>query len=614
MVHAVRTRIGRLRGTEASEQAEPPAHLQLIELKGTEMAIVPSAAGRQEAPPSGRLRPVSKAIVITRVLDGNQLECRATSPKEETLVLTGAVDDVEPEVEGSEKLRTNRALLLNAWAYAKYTFQKVSLPTPEEQRQAERRAYAHKKVAEWITDLADDVTDQTRQGWCSACFTNTPHRRTRRPFGQLAAYLCGNCGSPTLPCAGPGCKNMASRGRGGIQIPRYCAEHRHDIPSFTRADDKIDSLVDYEQFLKYDKPNLSTITKLASVGIVGLALGLPAAFFAAPAIGGAIGTLLGGYSGAAATSWGLAFLGGGSLAAGGLGMAGGTMVVTALGGALGGGLGAWATNAYVREDKSFRIEMLQGGSGVPVVVCNGFLSERGHGWGEWKKLVTSRYPDSPVYRVHWGAKELKDLGILASSGALRTASSAAIKQAAMSATKAGAKKLGPLGPILLAADLAKNPWHVARNRADKTGVILADLLARTNESTWILVGHSLGARVMAVAAQALGTKPNGPRIQAAHLTGAATSAKCDPHALTAAIDEALYNYHSSNDAVLNYLYRAAEAGQVAAGLKGFTPTTSRLNNIDVSTDVKKHTEYFENVVLRRPAPQSEETGTPHDHQ
>lgn len=55
MVHAVRTRIGRLRGTEASEQAEPPAHLQLIELKGTEMAIVPSAAGRQEAPPSGGL-------------------------------------------------------------------------------------------------------------------------------------------------------------------------------------------------------------------------------------------------------------------------------------------------------------------------------------------------------------------------------------------------------------------------------------------------------------------------------------------------------------------------------------------------------------------------------
>lgn len=535
--------------------------------------------------------------MIARVLEGSRLECRATSPQGRTLNLTGAVGDVEPAVEGSEELQANRALLHNAWAYAKFTFQKVNLPTPEEQQQAELRARAHRRVAEWITDLADDLTDQTRSGWCSDCFTYAPHRKTKRPFGQLAAYLCSNCGSPTLPCAGAGCKSMASRGRGRLRIPRYCAEHRHEIPSFTRADDKIDSLVDYGQFLKYDKPNLSTITRLASVGIVGLALGLPAAFFAAPAIGGAVGTLLGGYSGAAATSWGLAFLGGGSLAAGGLGMAGGTMVISALGGALGGGLGAWATNAYVREDKSFRIEMLKDGSGVPVVVCNGFLSERGHGWGEWKSLVTSRYPDSPVYRVHWGAKELKDLGLLASSAALRTASSAAIKQAAMSATKTAAKKLGPLGPILLAADLAKNPWHVARTRADKTGVVLADLLARTNETTWILVGHSLGARVMAVAAQALGTKTNGPRIQAVHLTGTAADAKCDPHALTTAVDEALYNYHSTNDAVLKYLYRAAEGGQMAAGLSGFTPTSNRVRNVNVTAEVKKHTEYFQHVVL-----------------
>lgn len=407
---------------------------------------------------------------------------------------------------------------------------------------------------------------------------------------------------------------MASRGRGGIQIPRYCAEHRHEIPSFTRAEDKIDSLVDYAEFLNYDKPNLSALTKLASVSTLGLALSIPAAFFIAPAIGGAVGTLLGGYSGAAATSWGLALLGGGSLAAGGLGMAGGTMVITALGGALGSGLGAWATNAYLREDKSFRIEMLKGGNDVPVVVCNGFLSERGHGWGEWKNLITSRYPDSPVYRVHWGAKELRDLGLLASSAALRTASSAAIKQAAASATKTAAKKLGPLGPILLAADFAKNPWHVARRRADKTGVILADLLARTNEATWVLAGHSLGARVTAVATQTLGTKPGGPRVQAAHLTGAAADAKCDPHALTAAIDEALYNYHSTHDAVLKYLYYTVEGGQTPAGLSGFIPTSSRLRNVNVSAEVNKHTEYFENVVLRRPTPSPGKDGDLHCHE
>ena len=61
----------------------------------------------------------------------------------------------------------------------------------------------------------------------------------------------------------------------------------------------------------------------------------PAALVAAPAIGGAVGSLVGGYSGAVASSYGLALLGGGSIASGGLGMAGGTVVVTALGAALG---------------------------------------------------------------------------------------------------------------------------------------------------------------------------------------------------------------------------------------------------------------------------------------
>lgn len=276
------------------------------------------------------------------------------------------------------------------------------------------------------------------------------------------------------------------------------AEHRHEIPGFEKADVKMGALGDYEKFLKFDKANLSRATKLVGLGLVGIAVGAPAALVAAPAIGGAVGALVGSYTGAAATSYGLALLGGGALAAGGLGMAGGTLVITGLGAALGGALGASVTNAYVREDRSFHIEMLQGGQGVPVIVCNGFLSESGKGWGEWKDIITRRYADSPVYRVHWGAKELKHLGFLSAGGAARVVVGAALKEAAMKAAKMAAKRLGPLGPALLAIDLAKNPWHVAKNRAEKTGAILADLLACTNEEAYVLVGHSLGARAMVV--------------------------------------------------------------------------------------------------------------------
>lgn len=175
----------------------------------------------------------------------------------------------------------------------------------------------------------------------------------------------------------------------------------------------------------------------------------------------------------------------------------------------------------------------------------------------------------------------------------------AVKGAAGLATKAGAKFLGGVvGPALVATDLAKNPWHVAKNRADKTGVIVGDLLARTEAMSYVLIGHSLGARVMVVAAEALGTKPGAPRIQAAHLLGAAIGAKGTWDALTAAVDEAVYGYHSTNDNILKLVYKTAQAGQTAAGVAGFTPVSGKLVNVDVSDCVINHGDYQGNVQLR----------------
>jgi hypothetical protein len=310
--------------------------------------------------------------------------------------------------------------------------------------------------------------------------------------------------------------------------------------------------------------------------------------------------MFGGFSGAAATSHGLALLGGGSLAAGGLGVAGGTTVVTAVGAAVGGTLGASVSNAYLREDKSFRIELLRPGKGgVPVIVANGFLTEGdGERWGGWRSIVDARYPDSPVYRVRWGAKELKDFGALGSALLSKAGGAAATKGAAAMATKAGAKLLGrSVSPALVAGELAKNPWHVAKNRADKTGVILADLIARTETESFVLVGHSLGARLMVVALEALGTKPSGPRIQSAHLLGTAIGAKSNWDPLTAAVDEAVYGYHSVNDKVLKFVYKTVQAGQPAAGCLGFSPASTKLVNVDVSDSVKTHFDYQDNVRL-----------------
>lgn len=86
--------------------------------------------------------------------------------------------------------------------------------------------------------------------------------------------------------------------------------------------------------------------RVAAVSAVGLGIGVATAGAAAPAIGGVIGASLG-LSGAAASSAGLAMLGGGSIAAGGFGMFGGTILVTGVGGAFAAGA-AGATARFSR--------------------------------------------------------------------------------------------------------------------------------------------------------------------------------------------------------------------------------------------------------------------------
>lgn len=71
--------------------------------------------------------------------------------------------------------------------------------------------------------------------------------------------------------------------------------------------------------------------RVAAASVVGLVVGAATAGWAAPLVGGAIGASMGFY-GAAATSAGLAVLGGGSLAAGGFGVLGGTILVSGVGG------------------------------------------------------------------------------------------------------------------------------------------------------------------------------------------------------------------------------------------------------------------------------------------
>lgn len=522
-----------------------------------------------------------------------------TSGTLELVVARSGLEDRAPAVDGHHDLRDNVALVTRLQDYAANELAFRKLRSPEKRKSHEAAAGRNRKDAVAIAEMITRADSRIVSGWCSGCFEQTEHRHVKGHDRPTRKFLCQKCGTPTTRCGVPGCRHLAVVNPRALFTMRYCAQHRHDVPSFEKLGTRLETLADWQSWLRFESRNAARITKVAGGTIGSAAVIAPMAFFAAPAVGAALGSsaLGGGLTGATATGHGLAMLGGGSIASGGLGMAGGTAVVTATGTALGGALGASTVAAYVGADKSFRIERLRSGSGPAVVFATGFLTQGVSGWSAWQRLIDARFPESPVYQVHWGAKELKDLGALVTSGGGKVA----VRKLLARRAKKGSRAFGSLpgiGAVFAARDVAANPWTIAKTRAGMTGAVLADLIARTQVGLFVLIGHSLGARVMVAAAQTLGTRSESPRIDSMHLLGAAVGRNGDWRTLDGAVSGTIWNYYSSNDQVLRWLYSLAERGQKAAGLTGFQSKFPSIRDRNVSRSVGGHSAYIPRVALR----------------
>ena len=323
----------------------------------------------------------------------------------------------------------------------------------------------------------------------------------------------------------------------------------------------------------------------------------PLSFALAPVLGGAIGSLSG-LSGAVATNYGLALLGFGSIAAGGMGMAGGITAVTAAGLALGGGLGAYIGNSYMGDIYKFHIENIKDGKEPAVVTINGFLSEKDlkneKGYQDWESTIETHFADNEWYHVYWEAKNLYDLGSLVIGSGTSTGLSVIIGKAASHAAKQVSKKVGPVGTAMTAMQLSANPWHVALVKAQKTGVLLADILKRTNKK-YTLLSHSLGCRVAYCTLLALATTGE-KLIKDVHLTGGAVDRKRDNwKILKQSVSGKVFNYYSKTDKILKLLYRAGTFFTESPIGISKIDRIKGIRNIDVSKFVKGHMDFKPNA-------------------
>lgn len=373
--------------------------------------------------------------------------------------------------------------------------------------------------------------------WCSWCHQRSVHALAEgaRPstlFDTAMSYaglgrsgfICQNsrCGKPTTTCRGPSCTNMARAEPENEH--HFCSLHNGEVRSFEQLSIRFDDPIEFAALFSPsgDWNYADALKKAAGVAAVA-AVAVPAAAAAAPIVGGALGVAMG-LSGAAATSAGLATVGFGSLASGGFGMAGGAAVVTGLGGMLGGAWGGVVANRCFSDVEGFRIERIRSGRDPALICVDGFLTQGTDNSSDWLNGLGSLYPDRAVYRVWWESARQAELAKMGEGVIKRLVGSIGIAGIVKGASHAVAHAVLPAA---LAAEilnqLASNPWWRAIVKAEKTGYLLAEMIGRCEDRSFILVGHSLGARVCVTALRILGTKAAEPRSQVidAHLLGGA---------------------------------------------------------------------------------------------
>ena len=131
-------------------------------------------------------------------------------------------------------------------------------------------------------------------------------------------------------------------------------------------------------------------------------------------------------------------------------------------------------------------------------------------------------------------------------------------------------------------------------KAQMTGLILADLIARTeHKDGFILMGHSLGARVIHSLLSALSTTDHKYIRDVFLLGGAVDGTQADTWGeIAQAVDGNIYNIYSERDDVLTLLYRGASAFMSQPiGIQKIRTAAPNIYNFDASSIVDGHMEH-----------------------
>ena len=334
--------------------------------------------------------------------------------------------------------------------------------------------------------------------------------------------------------------------------------------------------------------------KVGLAGVAGAALIGITGGLAAPLVAGGIATVMGGLGLGATAAAGLL----GTLAESGI-------IVGSLFGAYGGRMTSKMVDAYAKEVTDFAFLPLRRGRNWHVgqakdnspedrrlrvaIGISGWLTQKEDIITPWRVLGDQ----SEVFALRWELEALMKLGTSMESVVKSAAWSVAKKE--IIARTIFASLMDALWPIALlkVSKVVDNPFSVAKSKADKAGIVLADALINKaqGERPVNLVGYSLGARLIYSCLMSLAERRAFGLVESVVLIG--TPAPSDAsvwRAMRSVVAGRLVNVYSENDYILGFLYRTSS---IQYGIAGLQPAqdVKGIENVDVSSMVSGHLRY-----------------------
>ena len=256
----------------------------------------------------------------------------------------------------------------------------------------------------------------------------------------------------------------------------------------------------------------------------------------------------------------------------------------------------------------FKITKHREGNYPAIITISGWRSQDRDNRKDWEKSILKVYPDRVWFHLEWNSKRIPFIDKAHNTNLARTDTEKKkskvnlklIKRAIYLTIGSTLSIVPILGVVSNSNKLLNNYWHSAVRNSKDTGDCLAKVLSACQNKEFILIGHSLGARVIYNCLSHLNENQLNSNIFEVHLLGGAVGSNSNKWSKQSLlVKNKIYNYFSDNDDVLRFSYRGSMLSANPIGLSKIV--NQKVENRNTTSFIHGHTEYIENFSLIKKA-------------